>query len=217
MEQLRKVLQNQVRASSKMIYRITKYDLETVNAMLMLCYRAEVARRGCQFVDDVDTRQRVEKAAKWLCQGSKFGLLLYGGLGTGKTTLAKAICSLVDQIEGSVFSSDRRGIYRVSAIELAKNALDNNQYLNRIKGNEMLYIDDLGIEPTTLKVYGNEFSPVTDLLYYRYEMRRFTIATSNLDIKGFGERYGARIQDRMVDMFNKISFGDNSNSKSYRK
>lgn len=64
-------------------------------AMLRECYIAEVMRRRMQFIDDEATQSHIEKAAKWLTGNHKPGLLLHGTVGNGKTTLVRAIGSLI--------------------------------------------------------------------------------------------------------------------------
>ena len=86
-------------------------------------------------------------------------------------------------------------------------------YCNKLKNQELLFIDDIGTEPASVKRWGNEFSPVLELLYARYDRQLFTIATSNLKDSDFGERYGIRIADRMEEMFERIYY----QNKSYRK
>ena len=75
---------------------------------------------------------------------------------------------------------------------------------------ELLFIDDVGTEPESVKSWGNEFSPVTELIYARYDRQLFTIATSNLADEEFGERYGLRIADRMEEMFERLHYKQNS-------
>ena len=64
--------------------------------MLFYCYKAEVERRNMAFIQDDATKERVEKVGKWLhSTNCKPGLLLYSdGCGTGKTTMARAVCMM---------------------------------------------------------------------------------------------------------------------------
>lgn len=181
--------------------------------MLFMCYKHEVEKRRIPFQDDKDTREKIEKAAKWLTGDYKVGLLLYGSIGSGKSTLGRAISKLIGILFNSSISSERKGVYRVSALELAKNVTDDPAYFNKLKNQELLFVDDIGTEPASVKSWGNEFSPVTELLYARYDRQLFTIATSNLKDTDFGERYGGRIADRLEEMFERVHY----QNKSYRK
>lgn len=182
--------------------------------MLLMCYKSEVESRMLDFVSDENTSQKISKTAKWLCTVQRFGLLLYGSVGSGKTTLARSVCTLIGILYGSTGSyEDRKGVVRISALDLANQVSQDKNYLSELKRKEMLFIDDLGVEPETVKCWGNEVSPITELLYSRYDNQLFTIATSNLAEEEFGERYGKRIYDRMEEMFDRLYY----NNKSYRK
>jgi DNA replication protein DnaC len=181
--------------------------------MLRMCYQSEVERRNMKYVSDEATLEKIGKAAKFLCGNGKFGLLLYGTVGSGKTTLAKAICNIIGILYNSDLFSERKGVYRISALNLAKSIADDPTYFNKLKNQELLFIDDVGTEPASVKSWGNEFSPVTELIYARYDRQLFTIATSNLADEEFGDRYGERIADRMEEMFERLHYSQ----KSYRK
>lgn len=195
-------------------FRIETYSPEDVREMLLMCYKSEVESRMMEFIPDEATNEKVVKTSKWLCSANRFGLLLYGSVGSGKTTLARSICTLINVLYGNAYNyEDRKGVVRVSALDLANRVSEDKSYLYDLKHKELLFIDDLGVEPETVKCWGNEISPITELLYSRYDNQLFTIATSNLAEEEFGERYGKRIYDRMEEMFDRLYY----NNKSYRK
>ncbi len=193
-------------------FRITQFDEPTICNMLMRCFQAEVEMRRILFVADNDTRRNVSKAAKWLTGDYKVGLILYGGVGNGKTTLARSICKLI-AILCKKETWTGKGVVTVSALDLSKMIVDAPEQYNEIKESEMLFIDDMGIEPSTVKSWGNELSPVTELLYFRYDKQLFTLATSNLNDEELSKWYGIRILDRFNEMFDRVYF----TGKSYRK
>lgn len=211
MERLQAILDRQAGTGTR--FKIDSFKREDVESMLMMCYKSEVERRHVAFQADENTRSKVAKAAKWLCGDYKVGLLLYGSVGSGKSTLAKAVSNLIGILYGSSLSLDRKEVYRVSALDLSKRIVDNPASFARLKTQDMLFIDDVGTEPECVKSWGNELSPVTELLYARYDRMLFTIATSNLADDQFAERYGVRIADRMEEMFERIRY----TNKSYRK
>ncbi len=214
MEGLLSLLNRQVHQAITTRFSLADRDPKELEDMLLTCYKAEVVKRRMQMIQDSTTEERVRKAAKWLSGKHKTGLLIYGAAcGTGKTTLANAMCNLVNYLFDSVYSQDRKTVYRTSAINLVKMYSDNPEQYKRMVSQELLFVDDLGTEPVNIKIYGNEFSPVTELLYNRYDWQRWTIVTSNLSDEQLKERYGTRIDDRLREMFDRILFQGNS----YRK
>lgn len=197
-------------------FKVRGLDVETVTRMLSICYQKEVGNRRIKFMDDQDTKAKIEKTAKWITGDNyKVGLMVYGGVGNGKTTLLRAINDLLS----SMYSNRKRwddnlAIEYVTAIEIFNiTKSDDQSRYKRIKDSDVLFIDDLGVEPTTAKVWGNEISPITDIIYHRYDEQLCTIVTSNLSDEALKERYGLRMADRMEEMFDSI----NSSGVSYRK
>ena len=214
MTELMNLLKNQVNQITTTRFSISDIEQTELMEMLKQCYHAEVVKRRMDFVCDKATEERLQKAAKWLSGKYKPGLLLYGAsCGTGKTTLANAMCNLVNYLFSSCFSSERKVMYRVTAIDLVKFYSESPDRYKNLVNQELLFIDDIGTEPASVKIYGNEFSPVTELLYTRYDRQSWTLVTSNLSEDQLRERYGTRIDDRMREVFERIHF----QGKSYRK
>ena len=76
----------------------------------------------------------------------------------------------------------------------------------------MLLIDDLGTEPERCLVYGEERHPMTDVILERYQDNLTTIIASNLTLDNIKDRYGARVHDRMKEMYAGIRY----DGESYR-
>ena len=187
----------------------------SVPNMLKLCYQQEVIKRGRKFIEDEATTEHINKAAKWLTGGSrKPGLFLYGAPGNGKTTMANAMRTLITLLYGGEpHYEDRKGVVSISALELAAIAKEEqNSRLRNLKETELLHIDDVGTEPASIKVWGNEVSPLVEILYSRYDAILYTVITSNLSDEDIMPRYGNRIYDRIREMFDFLSF----DNKSYR-
>ena len=109
---------------------------------------------------------------------------------------------------------EKLSIEYVTAIEIFNITKSDDQYrYKRIKDCDVLFIDDLGVEPITAKVWGNEISPITDIIYHRYDKQLCTIVSSNLSDEALKDRYGLRMADRMAEMFDSI----NSSGVSYRQ
>ena len=76
--------------------------------MLLMCYQHEVRKRRIPFQEDKETLEKIEKAAKWLTGDYKVGLLLYGIVGSGKSTLGRSISNLIGILHNSSISSERK-------------------------------------------------------------------------------------------------------------
>lgn len=178
--------------------------------MLKVCYQQEVISRGQNFKDDQATDEHINKAAKWLVGQYKTGLILFGTVGNGKTTLSAAISRLIGVLYESVYHDERKWVRTVSALELASIAKDDPERFNDLKKTQLLAIDDVGVEPAVVKNYGNEISPLTELMYYRYDRLLWTVITTNFDDDDLYKRYGPRLADRFTEMFDKIPFENNT-------
>ncbi len=68
--------------------------------------------------------------------------------------------------------------------------------------------DDLGMEQSEAKVYGNSISILTDILFDRHLMFKKngmkTHATSNLSVDAIAEKYADRAASRFREMFNVV-------------
>lgn len=181
--------------------------------------RAEVAQRGKDLIFDADTRSHIEKAARWMTNPEgKFGLLLMGTPGNGKTSMLYAIARLIAFVtEETNGYSKRQSVNIVTAREITRlcaseDESDRKAY-NSLYTEKMLGIDDLGEEPREVMVWGRIEQPLEQLLSSRYAKQQFTIITTNLDKKLLEEKYGVRIYDRFKEMMDIITF----TNPSYRK
>lgn len=187
--------------------------------------KAEVERRGGIFVLDDDTRQHILSAAKWLATPTaKFGLMLCGLYGNGKTTLAKAISHLVEYVTEREYGFTHRSCMEIitaknicrlcAAGEKFKDQLDA---YDRLFKAPMLIIDDLGEEPKEIMVYGMIHTPLIDILSERYSRQLLTIITTNLNTDEINDKYGPRIYDRFCEMLTIIVFENESYRSGRRK
>ena len=65
----------------------------------------------------------------------------------------------------------------------------------------------------SVKNWGTEITPVTDILYRRYDDMFPTIVTTNLSKKDIRTRYGDRVADRFNETFETIGY----TNATYRK
>lgn len=210
-------LQTPQQAISLTTFRVDRVGYEDLRDMIEQAYRHEIVRRNGRVEWTSDIEKKISIVARWLINGKKPGLMLFGSIGSGKTTLARAIMRTINYLYYSVYRDQRKEIAEISALNLVKllatgEKPDEESFL-RFQKREMVFIDDLGLEPAAIKNYGNEILPVVDLLYYRHDRMLFTICTSNLDMNDFEQKYGQRTASRFYEMFNRIGFmGDD-----YRK
>ena len=202
--------------------------------LLMTAYKVQVENRNMSFIDDHKTNDNISKVAKHLVNPKKFGLMLCGTCGNGKTTLMYAIQSATAMLS-------KAGAFNVKILEKQKTMSGEyvdrwNEYENKIsiniihvkeiiakskdfremenlKNKPYLGIDDMGVEPKEVLDYGNVCNPVLELLEYRYDRQLTTFITTNLTPREIEEHYGVRLADRLREMIEKVVFSDGS----YRK
>ena len=169
-------------------FRLPFSKSDTVR-VLLAGVKAEVERRDKTFIMSEALLTQTEQIAEWLtCDHSKFGLMLCGGCGNGKTTFVKAFQQILNKFEIKVDYDEWRSLcYK-----------------------RMLAIDDFGTEPLEVMDYGNVLYPLPELLMTRYERHLFTIITTNLTPQEIRPRYGDRIADRLNDMVGKVIFANST-------
>lgn len=201
---------------SRQRFRLGYPTNETANG-LYAAYRTQVELEGDLFVADDPTKEHILEAAKWLAEGHRAGLMLMGSYGNGKTTLAKAIATLVEYVTETRDGYRERKIvnlYKSKDIcRLCKMQEIAPDAFRRPFTDEMIIIDELGEEPNEVLVYGMPETPIADLLSGRYEKQKLTIVTTNLDSDALKEKYKGRLYDRFRKMFTTIGFENDS----YRK
>lgn len=187
------------------------------------------------FIIDQDNENIVRLLCEYFADDAEFekkgfsldkGLLLFGGVGVGKTHLL------------SVFRQNQKQSYLMAACQdvessYAKNGDDKNPnsgepglsqyFVNRPLSvqnqwgqiSQGFLFDDLGQENTNTKYYGTERNTMVEVLSQRYKNRLFTGThiTTNLSAVQIKEVYGVRVADRMREMFNLISFPETAKSR----
>lgn len=150
---------------------------------------------------DASDKKRMQKLAQIKEYSDNFerylkdgiGLLLKGGVGTGKTTIALAV--LRDYID-----KGGRG-YFISAVTLMDEIFniadfaDRARFENKLKTVPVLIIDDLGAEGS-----GDMVSrKIEAIISSRYNNDLVNIITTNLGVEDLKRVYDARIYDRIKE------------------
>ena len=181
---------------------------------LLAATMAEVEFRHRSFYENDDCKAQLRQMAQWLTSNSrKFGILLCGGCGNGKSTLLKAFQQLLNYL--SIPNPDGQGNYGIQITDskyVAHLAKTDYPSFMKLYQRDMLGIDDLGTEPQEVVDFGNVVTPAIDLLTKRYDEQLFTIITTNLTPQQIRKTYGDRIADRLNEMVKKIVF----NNGTYR-
>jgi DNA replication protein DnaC len=175
-------------------------------------------------VDD-DNMHAIQQLCHYFSEAERFegdlkkGLLLMGGVGIGKSTLMQffvknQVCSYrimsCRDIE-SKFSTDGDDIVRQCSY-MQPVATNSDPFGHKEIG---MCFDDLGTEANA-KHYGKEKNVMAEIILNRYDNMldfRATHITTNLNAERLKAEYGARVTDRMREMFNVIEFPENAKSR----
>ncbi len=177
-------------------------------------YMSEVESRHCIYIADTPTLLHIDSVAQWLTSPRpKFGMLLCGQCGNGKSTLARAVRSAIHYLNGNDYGENAKSVMLVDAKDICEAAKKDYSQFRKLARHELLIIEDLGIEPSEVLDYGNVLNPAVDLLAKRYDDQLFTIVTTNLTPQKIREHYGDRIADRFNEMMERIVF----TNPTYRK
>jgi len=194
------------------------YAKDIVCKAIAKAYYDEVIARGNRY--ECISEEIVADVADWLTsERGRVGMLLYGTVGTGKTTMLNAVCRVINHCvkpeygELTLKSDFRKVVNIVRAKDVVDAFQADRDLYDKMCKVDLLGIDELGVEAIDVKNYGNTSEPIIDLLSVRYDRQRCTMISSNLDLNKIGERYGDRLQDRFIEMFFMLPFI----GKSYRK
>jgi hypothetical protein len=133
------------------------------------------------------------------------GILLIGGYRSGKTLAMEILNKFANEIQSKKWFA----IYDLVDI----NTVFANQgynFLDSFNKHYDICIDDLGMDFGKTNHFGQTEDPVSILLYKREKVFRInrtkTHGTTNLDVNGLKERFSGKIFERILEMFNIITF-----------
>lgn len=163
-------------------------------------YKNEV---GESYIGDFDTEKHIRAVARYMTEPQRsFGIALCGTCGNGKTTLMNAIRKMHYSLGHRVESTNTTRI--VNFVRAGKEI--PLEFMNE----PFLCIDELTNEPAKVSYFGDQLTPIKDILEHRYASRLFTIVTTNASPALLEEWYGSRVRDRFREMFIKIDFNNQS-------
>ncbi len=218
-------------------FNLSAISVGIVTNLLITEYMNLVEKRGHKFRFTDGLPSNFDKVAKWITsERSKPWLVLNGGVGTGKTTMARATLGTIWSIKRRArqeaksihWRKDRSllteedilwlgweflpcGLFveAQKVVDLANDDTEASKF-DTLKHDGILVLDELGTEPTITNHYGTKETPVVELIYARYRECAPLIITTNLNPDRILEIYGERVADRLEEMCDWIGFNDDS-------
>lgn len=125
------------------------------------------------------------------------GLWFFGGVGTGKTTLAMLVSrAALDAGRTVAIYSLPRLLAEIRTTFDREEPGAYTELLDRLAEVDLLHIDDVGAEKTSPWVLEQLYAIVND----RYEAERAIIITTNLEREALAEQIGERTVSRLEEM-----------------
>lgn len=166
---------------------------------------------SCTFNSVVETAQNSRQLKLCRRYAEKFdelfkknqGLLLYGGVGTGKTHIACCIGNYLIERDNSVFAVSLAKYLQEE--NLYKNDREKEMFIRKVTSAKLFILDDLGTERET--GYGLEF--VYNVIDSRYRSEKPMIVTTNLtldEMQNVPDVKRQRIYDRILEVCYPVEF-----------
>lgn len=180
-------------------------SFDQAHTLLTAAYIAEVQYRRREYTETQNLRNAISQIVGHLVGDShRFGLMLCGLPGNGKTTMLYAIRSA-----NAYLNHGNISVTIIDAKDYARRCKDIT-WTDSAKAMPVLALEDIGREPMEVVDFGNIINPIVDCFEYRYNEQLPTIITTNLTPAELREKYGARIADRFNEMMNVVVFNDES-------
>lgn len=172
---------------------------------------ASQAYRGARFEsDDGKNPEPMRTLRRYADKWDDFyreniGLLLYGGVGTGKSYAAACLANYLIERKIPVCMTNLSGILNIVG---SFQRDERNAFISDLMQYPLLILDDFGMERQTEYALEQVFNVVDA----RYRSGKPLIITTNLsvaELKNPKSRDHARIYDRILEMCQPVNFGNN--------
>lgn len=189
-----------------------RWECTADNARMVIkaFFALEVKNRGKQLVMTDRLKGIISRIADHMTNPKKQGIILMGGVGSGKSTMMAALQKAHNYLYPQ---HNDIGIIIRDAGQIVREIQENKPTIDYCGVADMLAIDDLGKEPTEVLRYGTHIQPLVDIFEQRYNKMLPMLITTNLERKQVAEKYGRRIADRFNEMFEVIVFNEESHRK----
>ena len=180
----------------------SKFDAEKIYRSLVSELTSLLIESGIELILKDTNKYVIGQVALWYANDDRFsgnlrkGLLIRGGVGTGKTKIVESLIKVIFKAE----NIHAKFIHATDLQELYVNK--NTDEIDVLKLRKYTVIDDLGVENVEVKNWGNTSEPFNNLFDYRYRHGMQSIITTNLAPSQIKETYGDRIADRFRETLN---------------
>ena len=183
------------------------------DAMRDECFESADFLRTCTFEADDRANPQVstacERYADTFSQNDRCGLILHGGVGTGKSFMAAAIANRVIDHGFTALQTDIGSIATAMESSFEK----RKATLNRILGYDLLVIDDIGAQRSTEYMMQHVYSVIDG----RYRQGRPMVITTNLDFEGLSGGLASGPWGRIFDRISEVCYPVEFAGKSRRR
>ena len=183
------------------------------DAMRDECFESADFLRTCTFEADDRANPQVstacERYADTFSQNDRYGLILHGGVGTGKSFMAAAIANRVIDHGFTALQTDIGSIATAMEPSFEK----RKATLKRILGYDLLVIDDIGAQRSTEYMMQHVYSVIDG----RYRQGRPMVITTNLDFEGLSGGLASGPWGRIFDRISEVCYPVEFAGKSRRR
>ena len=168
--------------------------IETLSNQIKIAFTQRVLDSRDELLYPERFDKLIDDISRWLLNGDKYrNLLLYGGVGIGKTTCLRSVVDVLTNTKMFGY------IAFFSANSMVSEQFVNSDGWRIATTYPLIFIDDIGTEQSDFKIYGTGITPIKTIIEERYLHKLPIVATTNLSFDEFGDRYGTRVMDRIKE------------------